>query len=332
MGVRVPADPTGMPMHSLWLENQQLKYRADVPLPGILENQALIKVRLAGVCSTDLELVRGYYPFTGIPGHEFVGEVVRSPGDPSWVGRRVVGEINIACGVCATCKSGLTRHCEQRKALGIHDWDGVFAEFFVLPLVNLHAVHAAISDDLAVFTEPLAAACEILAQVQIHPEDKVLVIGAGRLGQLAAQVLQAAGCNLEVVARHPKQQHLLDNRNIRTITEESLGNKKYDVVIEATGSPGGFITARQSVRPRGSIILKSTYKGDLQANFSAIVVDEVSLIGSRCGPFEPALQLLEMGRVNPRPLIDAVYSLEHGAMAFEHAGRPGALKVLIRPG
>jgi len=319
-------------MQSLWLENQKLELRDDVPIPVPVEGEALIRVRLAGLCSTDLELVRGYYPFSGIPGHEFVGEVVSSPKNLSWVGKRVVGEINIACGVCETCKSGLTRHCEQRKTLGIHEWNGVFAEYLVLPLANLHVISDHIPDELAVFTEPIAAAYEILEQNHLNPEDRVLIIGAGRLGQLVAQVLQGTGCNLEVVARHPKQRELLANRCIRTITEQNLGDKKYDVVIEATGSPEGFFGARKSVRPRGKIILKSTYKWEMQVNFSGIVVDEVSLIGSRCGPFEPALRLLEENRVDPRPLIEAVYPLELGMLAFEQSAKPGVLKVLIQPG
>ncbi len=318
-------------MQCLWLENQKLELRDDVPIPVPAEDEALIRVRLAGVCSTDLELVRGYYPFSGIPGHEFVGEVISSNKDSSWVGKRVVGEINIACGMCETCKSGLTRHCERRKTLGIHEWNGVFAEYLVLPLTNLHAISNRIPDELAVFTEPIAAACEILEQNYLNPEDRVLIIGAGRLGQLVAQVLQGTGCDLEVVARHPKQRELLASRSIRTITEQDMGDKTYDVVIEATGSPEGYFWAKKSVRPRGKIILKSTYKGDIQVNFSGIVVDEVSLIGSRCGPFEPALRLLEENRVDPRPFIEALYLLEQGTLAFEHAAKPGMLKVLIQP-
>ena len=191
-------------MQSLWLENQKLEFKADVPIPIPAEDEALIRVRLAGLCSTDLELVRGYYPFTGIPGYEFVGEVVSSPKDSSWVGKRVVGEINITCGICETCKSGLPRHCEPRKKLGIHDWNGVFAEYVVLPLTNLHTVSDQIPDDIAVFTEPIAAAYEIIEQNPLNPEDRVLIIGAGRIGQLVAQVLRGTGCKLEVMARHPK--------------------------------------------------------------------------------------------------------------------------------
>jgi 2-desacetyl-2-hydroxyethyl bacteriochlorophyllide A dehydrogenase len=317
-------------MRALWLENQNLEFKSNLPLPHPAESETLIRVSMAGVCSTDLELVRGYYPFTGIPGHEFVGEVVSSPADHSWVGKRVVGEINIACGECETCRAGLTRHCERRRTLGIHDWDGAFAEYLVLPLTNLHIVPDQIPDKLAVFTEPLAAALEILEQNQITPEDRVLVIGAGRLGQLVAQVLQGTGCKLDVVARHSKQRDLLAKRNIHSMTDQKLGDKKYDVVIEATGSADGFLLARKCIRPRGKIILKSTYKGDLMVNFSAIVVDEVTLMGSRCGPFEPALKLLAEGKVDPMSLIEVVYPLEQGMSAFEQAAMPGVLKVLIQ--
>ena len=318
-------------MRALWLENQKLEYRSAVPTPHPGASEALLRVRLAGVCSTDLELVRGYYPFSGIPGHEFVGEVIDSPGDPSWVGKRVVGEINIACGECAICKAGFPRHCERRKTLGIHAWHGVFAEYLVLPLVNLHTVPDQIPDRLAVFTEPLAAACEILEQIVLLAADKVLLIGAGRLGLLVAQVLQTTGCQLEVLARHPKQQELLAKWHIPSISAQFLGSKKYDLVVEATGSPDGFSLARQSVRPRGTIILKSTYQGNLDVNFSSIVVDEVTLIGSRCGPFEPALSLLALGKVDPEPLIEATYPLDQGLLAFEKAAQPGVLKVLLQP-
>jgi 2-desacetyl-2-hydroxyethyl bacteriochlorophyllide A dehydrogenase len=318
-------------MRALWLEDQRLIFRSDLPIPVPAMDQALVRVHLAGICSTDLELKRGYYSYRGIPGHEFVGEVVSSPGQGAWEGQRVVGEINIACGACSMCKAGLPRHCEQRKTMGIHDWNGGFAEYLVLPQANLHHVPASLADELAVFTEPLAAAFEILEQVAIKPQDRVLVVGAGKLGQLLAQVLQTTGCELEVVARHEKQQQLLADRKVRTVIEADLGSKKYDVVVEATGSPTGFEFARQSVRQRGTLILKSTYRGDMQVNFSDIVVNELCLIGSRCGPFDPALRLLAQARVDPKPLIEAVYSLSQGVMAFTQAGQPGSLKVLIQP-
>jgi 2-desacetyl-2-hydroxyethyl bacteriochlorophyllide A dehydrogenase len=318
-------------MRGLWLENLKLSFDRHLPNPTPGDGQALILVRLAGVCSTDLELVHGYYPFTGIPGHEFVGEVVSSPSDLSWLGKRVVGEINIACGSCDMCQSGLPRHCERRRTLGVHDWNGTFSEYLVLPLANLHLVPDNVTNQAAVFTEPLAAACEILEQTRLGRENSVLVVGAGRLGQLIGQVLQTTGCQLEVLVRHSKPRKLLEERSIKTVTEKELGRKKYDFVVEATGSPFGFSLAARSIRPRGTIILKSTYEGELQTNFSVIVVDEVTLIGSRCGPFEPALNLLASGKVDPQPLIEAVYPLDQGLTAFERAAMPGVLKVLIQP-
>ncbi len=331
MGAGAPGKTGIKYMRGLWLENLNLSFINNLPTPVPKEDEGLIQVRLAGVCSTDLELVRGYYPFTGVPGHEFVGDVVSSPSDPSWVGKRVVGEINIACGVCAMCQSGLTRHCERRRTLGIHDWNGVFAEYMVLPLTNLHAVPGNISDQAAVFTEPLAAAYEIVEQTHLGREDSVLVIGAGRLGQLVAQVLQPTGCKLDVLVRQSKPLQLLARRNIHTISEHLLVDKKYDVVVEATGSPDGYTLAMKSIRPRGRVILKSTYKGDIQVNFSGVVVNEVTLIGSRCGPFEPALNSLATGQVDPLPMIDVVYPLDQGLAAFEQAALPGVLKVLIQP-
>ena len=319
-------------MRSLWLDEQKLIFREDVPIPAPEKGEALVRVLLAGICSTDLELLRGYYPFSGIPGHEFVGEVVSSPENPSWITKRVVGEINISCGECVSCKSGLIRHCENRKTLGIHYWNGAFAEYLILPLVNLHIVPDQIPNEMAVFTEPLAAAYEILEQTTIISTDRVLLIGAGRLGQLVATVISETGCGLEVVARHPKQRALLANRSIRTISEDDINSRVYDVIIEATGSLDGFSLACKYIRPRGRIILKSTYKGSVDVNFSRIVVDEVTLIGSRCGPFEPALSSMAEGRVDPRQLIESIYLLEDSLAAFEFASTPGVLKVLVQPG
>ncbi len=318
-------------MQALWLEGQRLDFRQDVPIPIPEADEALIQVILAGICNTDLELLRGYYPFSGIPGHEFVGHVVRAPGEQQLINKRVVGEINIACRECEMCKSGLTRHCEHRKTLGIHDWNGVFADYLILPLVNLHVIPEQLSDEAAVFTEPLAAAGEILEQTEILPKDRVLVIGAGKLGQLVAMILAGTGCDLEVLARHPKQQELLKDHSIRIITENKIAKRGYDVIIEATGSPDGFILAMKAIRPCGRIILKSTYKGKPPVNLADLVVNEITVIGSRCGSFETALKLLSSRVVDPRPLIEATFALEHGLAAFEYASRPGVLKVLLRP-
>ena len=318
-------------MQAVWLENNRLGVRADLPVPLPPQGEALVRVRLAGICATDLEMVHGYYPFTGILGHEFVGEVIEAGKQANLIGARVVGEINAACGECETCRAGRPTHCERRTVLGIQNRNGVFSEYLTLPIENLHRVPDSVPDEAAVFTEPLAAALEIQQQVQIHPEDRVLLIGAGRLGQLIAQTLALTGCDLRVVARHARQREILAARSIKTVEAADLSERKMDIVVEATGSPDGFALARRLLRPRGALVMKSTYKGNLEANFSSLVVDEITLIGSRCGPFAPALRLLENGQVDPTPLIEARYRLGQALKAFEHAARPGALKVLIQP-
>jgi 2-desacetyl-2-hydroxyethyl bacteriochlorophyllide A dehydrogenase len=316
----------GYSMRSLWLENQTLSLR-DIPRPD-KPGEALIRVRLAGICGTDLELVRGYYPFTGVPGHEFVGEVVDAP-EKSWIGKRVVGEINASCGECEQCLNSRPTHCENRTVLGIANRDGVHAEYTSLPLRNLHLVPDSVSDEAAVFTEPLAAALEIQQQVHIQPTDRVLLIGAGRLGQLIAQTLALTGCDLRVVARHPHQQTLLTGLGIKLITEDKVQPRRWDVVVEATGSPSGFELARQALRPRGTLVLKSTYRGEMAVAWSPFVVDEITIVGSRCGPFVPALRLLERGEVDPTVLIAERLPLERALEAYENAQKPGMLKVLL---
>jgi len=315
-------------MNALWLENNQISLR-DIPQPK-KQNEALIRIRKAGICSTDLELVKGYYPYTGVLGHEFVGDVVEAY-NVSWIGQRVVGEINAVCNQCEQCMNGRPTHCENRTVLGIVNRDGVFAEYTTLPIANLHKVPASVPDEMAVFTEPLAAALEIQDQIQIKPTDRVLLIGAGRLGQLIAQTLALTGCDLRVVARHKHQQDLLKTRGIRIISEEEIQPWRWDIVVEATGSPSGFTLARKAIRPRGTLVLKSTYKGDMSINFSSIVVDEINIIGSRCGPFEPALRLMEAKQVDPTILIDSEFVLGEALKAFEHAAEIGVLKVLTKP-
>ncbi|MEO5888468.1 MAG: alcohol dehydrogenase catalytic domain-containing protein [Anaerolineales bacterium] len=313
-------------MNALWLENNKISLR-DVPQPR-KQNEALVKIRKAGICSTDLELVKGYYPYTGILGHEFVGEVVEAD-DASWIGERVVGEINVVCNECEQCLNGRPTHCENRTVLGIVNRDGAFAEYTNLPINNLHRVPSSVPDEMAVFAEPLAAALEIQQQIQIHPSDRVLLIGAGRLGQLIAQTLALTGCDLRVVARHKRQQDLLKARHIGIISEEQVKPWRWDVVVEATGSPSGFSLARRAIRPRGALVLKSTYKGEINVDFSSVVVDEIHIIGSRCGPFEPALRLMEARQVDPTVLISAEFKLIDALKAFEHAAEPGVLKVLV---
>ena len=332
-------------MQALWLEDQTLSLR-DIPRPG-KPGEALIKVRLSGICGTDLELVRGYYPFAGVPGHEFVGEVESVAEDEKslhlriqsqeslnssiWLGKRVVGEINAVCGVCEQCKNGRRTHCDNRSVLGIQNRDGVHAEYFTLPLANLHLVPESVPDEAAVFTEPLAAALEIQEQVHIQPTDRVLLIGAGRLGQIIAQTLVPTGCDLHVLARHPHQKALLESRKIRIISEQAVRLRSWDVVVEATGSSSGFDLARQAIRPRGTLVLKSTYRGEMAVKWSPFVVDEITIVGSRCGPFAPALRLLERGEVDPTILIAERYPLANALEAMKSAQKPGMLKIILEP-
>ena len=317
-------------MKSLWLEERTLSLR-DTERPTPASGEALVRVRLAGICATDLELVKGYYPYTGVPGHEFVGEIVDAPQAPERIGERVVGEINAVCGACGTCHRGHPRHCEKRTVLGIVNRNGAFAEFVTLPLANLLRVSDHVPDEAAVFTEPLAAALEIRSQVPIGPTDRVLVIGAGRLGQLIARSLVPSGARIEAVARHDRHRDLLRAAGVQVIAEDELPSRAVDVAVEATGSASGFALAQRAVRPRGTIVLKSTYAGRLEIDAAPIVVDEITIVGSRCGDFAPALQMLEAGQIDPRDLIDSERPLGEALAAFEQAGRPGALKILLRP-
>jgi threonine dehydrogenase-like Zn-dependent dehydrogenase len=316
-------------MRALWLEQQALRLRSDVPRPEPAAGEARVRVLLAGVCNTDLELVRGYYPFTGVPGHEFVGVVEAAPGAETWQGRRVVGEINACCGECAACAADRRTHCERRTVLGIVNRNGAFAELLTLPVVNLHEVPSSVPDDQAVFTEPLAAALEVQEQVKITPGDRVVVIGDGKLGNLVAQTLALTGCALTVVGRHAGKLALLADRGIATASADAVKPRQADVVVECTGNPDGFELARAAVRPRGTIVLKSTYRGRTSLDVSRLVVDEITLVGSRCGPFAPALALLADRRVDVAPLVHARLPLADAVAAFAEAARPGVLKVLV---
>ena len=316
-------------MQGLWLEGRVLRVRDDLPIPAPPPGEALVRVRVAGICNTDLELVRGYYPYAGVPGHEFVGTVEAASGAPEWVGRRVAGEINAACGACATCLAGRRTHCERRSVLGIVARDGAFATHLVLPVGNLHAVPEAVPDEVAVFTEPTAAALELQEQVRVSPGDRVVVIGVGKLGNLVAQTLAATGCRLLAVGRSPRPLALLSARGIPTATTEAIEPRQADLAVECTGSPEGLELARRAVRPRGTIVLKSTYHGKAAIDMAPFVVDEITLVGSRCGPFAPALAALARGDVDPRPLVEARYPLAEAVAAFDHAARPGALKILV---
>jgi threonine dehydrogenase-like Zn-dependent dehydrogenase len=316
-------------MRAVWIEERLVRVVEDVPIPEPGPGEALIRVGLAGICNTDLEITRGYYPYTGIPGHEFVGSVVSAPGEPEWVGRRVVGEINIVCGLCGHCRSGRMSHCEQRTVAGISGRPGVFAEYTTLPVRNLHVVPDDVSNEIAVFTEPTAAALEIQEQVQISRQDRVIVVGDGKLGILIAQTLALTGCDLVVIGKHRRKLDFLDARGIRTATADEEPPWRADVVVECSGNREGLAVARSAVRPRGTIVLKSTYAGETRIDLSSLVVDEVTLVGSRCGPFAPALHLLARGALHVRPLIEARFPLGRATLAFERAALRGALKVLL---
>lgn len=316
-------------MKGLWLQDRTLRYRSDIAMPVLDPGEVLIRINLAGVCSTDLEMVKGYYPFTGVPGHEFVGVVESAPGFSEWEGTRVVGTISVWCGECKPCRDGRTGHCKNRSTLGIYNYNGVFAEYIKLPVDNLVKVPDSVPDEMAVFTEPLAAALQILEQVAIKPSDKVYVVGAGRLGILIAQVLKLTGCDMTVVVRREEPAKLLRSLDIRSSFAYELDDKSADIVVEVTGSAEGFATSKKLVRAGGTLVLKSTFAGDVAVNLSSLVVDEIHLVGSRCGPFPAALRLMESGLVDIKPLIHEKFALQDGLKAFDEAGKPGRLKVLI---
>jgi threonine dehydrogenase-like Zn-dependent dehydrogenase len=311
--------------------NNGLHLDRHYPTPTPPRGEALVRVLQAGVCNTDLELVKGYMNFTGVLGHEFVGVVEQAVGREELIGQRVAGEINAACSVCETCRAGRSTHCPTRTTLGIDRRDGAFADYLTLPFENLHPLPDSVSDDQAVFVEPVAAACEILEQAKFQPTDRVAVIGDGKLGLLCAQVVAQTGCEMMAVGRHAEKLHILQQRGIAITTDINLIKPAtLDIVVEATGTPSGFALARQLVRPRGTIVLKSTYQGEaLPVNLTSIVVDEITLIGSRCGPFEPAIRLLANRQVDVESLIQARYPLDEGLAAFERAALKGTLKVIV---
>jgi threonine dehydrogenase-like Zn-dependent dehydrogenase len=321
-------------MLCLWLENCSLEVRR-VDLPRrTSENEVIVKVIRAGICNTDLELTRGYYPYKGILGHEFVGIVTDGPD--SFLNKRVVGEINITClskGItppCALCASGNSSHCSTRSVVGIVNQPGAMAEYLSIPVHNIYLLPESISTDDATFIEPLAAALEILEQITISPNSRVLVVGDGKLGQLISQTLQLTGCCLFVLGRHEEKLSHLAGRGISTCTALSEDQiDSFDITVECTGNPSGFTDALRYVRPRGTIVLKSTYASTLNIDASRIVVNEVTLLGSRCGPFDKAIALLERGGVDVGYLIEAKYSLRDGLLAFTHAEKKGSLKILL---
>ncbi|MCA8943759.1 MAG: alcohol dehydrogenase catalytic domain-containing protein [Planctomycetes bacterium] len=318
-------------MRGLLLDAGRLTFSADLPEPRLDEGSTTVRVVRAGICATDLALARGYMGFRGIPGHEFVGVALDGP----LCGKRVVGEINAACGACPACRAGLGRHCPQRTVLGILAHGGAFAERLRLPTENLHAVPDTIGDDAATFTEPTAAAFEIVEQLAPAPGTSCLVVGDGKLGLLCAQVLAAHGTDVTLAGRHPDRCALIPQPVAFLERAFEAGSspptRRFALIVEATGNPEVLPRLFAVVEPRGTIVLKTTTERPTQLDLAPLVVDEVSLVGSRCGPFGPALDALANGRVEVEPMIEARYGLEEGSEAFEHAARPGALKVLLEP-
>jgi threonine dehydrogenase-like Zn-dependent dehydrogenase len=313
--------------------DDQLHFTTTQPLPTPDPDEALIRVRLAGICHTDLELTHGYKGFRGVLGHEFVGEIAQ--GNALWaVGQRVVGEINVACQRCDLCAEGVPSQCRQRRVLGLMDYHGTFADFTALPFVNLHAVPDSIPDEHAVFAEPLAAALQVPEVAAIRPSQRVVLIGAGKLGLLIAHVLQHLGCDLAVVVRSQRPLDLLHQWRIPTIdlrdADLTALRQSAHVVVDSTGNAAGFAMALDVVRPRGTVVLKSTYAGLPSADLSRVVVDEIKVVGSRCGPFDAALRMIAAGRIDLGPMIDGLYPLDEALPAFDHAARAGVLKVLLR--
>jgi threonine dehydrogenase-like Zn-dependent dehydrogenase len=302
----------------------QVTFTADYPKPQPSATDVLVRVLTAGVCETDLQLVRGYLGYSGVLGHEFVGVAESGP----FAGRRVAGEINCSCGACAMCARNLPTHCANRTVIGILRHDGAFADYLVVPQQNLHLIPDSIPDDVAVFVEPVAAAFQILAQVAVRRDDRVIVLGDGRLGNLCAQVLAAATSDLRVVGKHEPKLQLLRDLGIRTaLLADVTGDHSADIVVDCTGSDTGLPTALNLVRPRGTIVLKTTVAGTQTLAWAPFVIDEVTLIGSRCGPFPRAIEALARGEVDVRPLIQEKLPLERGVEALDLATR--RLKVLL---
>jgi threonine dehydrogenase-like Zn-dependent dehydrogenase len=328
------------------VNNKKLK-PSEKSLPKLRPGWALVRVRMAGICNTDVEILRGYHAFRGTPGHEFVGEVADVRGisgalKKKWVGKRVVGEINVSCSaygyrpVCAFCRRGLRTHCARRTVLGIVAHDGAFAEYLTLPRENLHAVPDSISDEQAVFVEPLAAACKILEQLNTKRFPEAAVLGDGKLAQLIALVLRTAVAPVVMYGKHEKKLALARRAGIKTkkVRGDALDlpniKASYGLLIEATGSPSGFALAQHMTEPRGTLVLKSTFHGAAPIETWPIVVKELTIIGSRCGPFANAIALLRSGKVDPAPLITRTFALKEAPAAIRFAQKSGVMKVLLK--
>ena len=321
-------------MKALVYDNE-LKLDKNYPMPKVKDNEVLIKTSMVGICNTDYEITQGYMGYKGVLGHEFVG-VVESVGKnvpQSLINKRVVGEINCACNNCSYCHQNLQRHCPNRSTLGIWQKDGCFSEYFTLPYENVIEISQNIDDITATFTEPLAAAYEILEQVHIKPDSKVAILGDGKLGLCVSMVFAAMNIDYVHIGKHPEKLEISKNLGAKTMTLDELKEshkKSFDVVVEATGSTGGFETSASLVKPRGILVLKSTIAAKEGLNLASIVVDEITIVGSRCGQFGPILRLLEKGKINPKPLVSGIYSVNDFENAFEKNAQKGTLKVLVK--
>ncbi len=317
-------------MLSVHLESGRVEVRRQ-PLPRVPRGFARIRMLAAGICSTDLELQRGYYGFAGTPGHEFTGEVTDAgDGDEHWIGKRVAGEINLACGKCEWCARGLGRHCPRRTVLGIVKHPGAFREYLTLPVANLRAIPNELSTEQAVFIEPVAAACEILDQVTIAAGTRVAVLGDGKLGLLIAQVLAAHGAKVHLLGRHKDKMKLVERPGITAeVSGKHPPQASYPMVVDATGSAEGLRASIAMCEPRGTVVMKSTVHGLVKIDTAPAIVNEITLVGSRCGRFEPAIELLASGKVRVDNLISDRFPLDRAPQAFKRAARKGVLKVLL---
>ncbi len=317
-------------MQALLFRNGKIQIHKKYPLPRPAHNEALVRVSHAGICNTDIEIARGYMGFRGIPGHEFVGTVEQCRQKKHLVGKRVVGEINAGCGRCVFCRNAMRNHCRRRSVLGILDRNGAFAEYITLPAKNLYHVPDTVSSEEAVFVEPLASAFEINRQVDILPRHRVCVLGDGKLGLLAAQVVLLKGASVTLVGKYRSKLSILKKRAIKKRTRRGFHGKDFDIVIDCTGSADGIKTAMMTVRPRGTVVVKTTTTHQRSVDFNNLVINEISLIGSRCGPFLPAIRALEDGTIKVRPLISRVFPFKDAHKAFHYASGKGVLKVILK--
>lgn len=321
-------------MKALVFDNE-LKLEKNYPIPDIKENEVLIKTSMVGICNTDYEITKGYMGYKGVLGHEFVGvvEKIGSNVDKNLIGKRVVGEINLACNNCEWCHKGLQRHCPNRSTLGIFKKDGCFSEYFTLPKENIIEISDNIDDKTATFTEPLAAAYEILEQLHIRPDSKVAIVGDGKLGLCISLVFSALNVDFVHIGKHQEKLNISKNNGAKTVLLSDLketDKKSFDYVVEATGSTGGFELSASLVKPRGTLVLKSTIVAKEGLNLASIVVDEITIVGSRCGQFKPILRLLEKGKINVKPLISKIYNIDNFKEAFEENSKKDTLKILVK--